>query len=337
MSFIDGQLFLPGSVGVLSQSGGLSVDIIRNGEYRGLGFSGVVSLGNCLDIGPCELLAHYLEDPSTRVIGAYLEDIRNGRQFFELLRDAKAAKPVVLLKGGRTAQGLRAAASHTGSLAGSEQVWKALAAQTGSILVDSLEDFINTLVIFESSRSLAPPFDGRTILFGNGGGASVLAADALGKLGIDVPPMSSGTTQALQALGVPAGAGLENPLDVPANILERSKGRIAGSILEAVALREQPGAILMHINMPVIMGYRQGALLDELMHIVLELRRELSPAVRLLLVLRSTGQADYEETRREYTQLAMQAGIPTFLDLPSAARALHALRTYSRFFHSRHA
>lgn len=336
MSFIDGRPAAPGSVGVFSQSGGLSVDIIRNGEYRGLRFSGVVSLGNCLDIGPCELLAHYLEDPSTRVIGAYIEDIREGRRFFEILRDARAAKPVVLLKGGRTAQGLRAAASHTGSLAGSEQVWTALAAQTGSILVDSLEDFINVLAAFESERDSKPPFDGRVVLFGNGGGASVLAADALGKLGVDVPALGAATAAALEALRVPAGAGLENPLDVPANILERSKGRIAGSILEAVITQERPGAVLAHINLPVIMGYRGGALLDELMQTVLGLQGLLAPATRLYLVLRSTGQADYEEKRRRYAQQAIQAGIPTFFDLVSAARALHALNTYSRYYHTRH-
>ncbi|MBO9352973.1 acyl-CoA synthetase [Bordetella petrii] len=335
VTFTDGQMGEPGAVGVLSQSGGLSIDIVRGGEYRGLRFSGVVSLGNCLDVDPSDMLRHYLDDPGTRVIGAYIEEIRDGRRFFDLLRGARARKPIVLLKGGRTRQGQRAAASHTGSLASNDHVWRALAAQSGSVLVDTMEEFIDALVALEHESAPASAFDGRVVLFGNGGGASVLASDALGRAGIEVPQLGAGTVDALRRLDIPAGAGIENPLDVPANILERDRGALACRMLDAVVAAEQPGAVIMHLNLPVIAGYRQGELLDELVRAAIRLRAGLPAGARLWLVLRSTGQPELEALRQTYIGLAMRAGIPVFLSLPAVAQALAALQKYSRFRQSR--
>ena len=105
-----------GAVGVVSQSGGLGTDIIKRGQWRGIGFSGLVTVGNSADLGPVDLLEFYFEDPQTRVVGLYLEDIKRGRRFFDLLRSDKATKPVVILRGGTSSQGRTAAASHTGAL-----------------------------------------------------------------------------------------------------------------------------------------------------------------------------------------------------------------------------
>ncbi|OWT63998.1 CoA-binding protein [Candidimonas nitroreducens] len=335
ITFVDSPMGTAGSVGIFSQSGGLSVDIINNGEYRGLRFSGVVSLGNCLDIGPCELLEYYLSDPQTRVIGAYLETVNEGRRFFEALRAARAQKPVVILKGGRTAQGQRAAASHTGSLAGNDRIWKALTAQTGSVLANSLEDFIDTLVAFQSWNPTQPPFDGRVLLFGNGGGASVLASDALGRQDIELPAIKPSTVQALKTLGIPPGASLDNPLDFPANILNRNQERLPERVLRTTVAGERPEIVLLHINLPVILPYRNGALMDELMHMALDLNDSLPQGTRLFLVLRSSGRTVYEAKRQECVSLAMARGIPTFPDLSSAARALGALKKHGRFLRHR--
>ena len=91
-----------GTVGVVTQSGGLGTDIIKRGQWRGLRFSGFLTVGNCADIGPADMLEFYLADPETTVIGFYLEDIGDGRRFFELLRLSETQKPVVILKGGRS-------------------------------------------------------------------------------------------------------------------------------------------------------------------------------------------------------------------------------------------
>ena len=91
-----------GSIGVIAQSGGLSTDIIKRGQWRGLRFSGLVTIGNSADVKPHELVDYYLEDPQTKAIGLYVEDIKEGRAFFDLLRSDKATKPMVILKGGRS-------------------------------------------------------------------------------------------------------------------------------------------------------------------------------------------------------------------------------------------
>lgn len=366
VSFIDEDIGIPGCVGVMSQSGGLTIDIVRQGRQRGLRFSGVVSLGNCLDVGPNEMLEYYLADPDTRVIGAYLESVDDGRRFFEQLRAARAVKPIILLKGGRTEQGQRAVASHTGSLAGSDRVWRALARQTGSILVDTLAQLLDALVAFQAtgSPSLVAPVSvtstsgesvqgrpassapmskasgstvpsGRVILFGNGGGASVLASDMLGRLGLEVPPLGAKTAAALNALDIPAGASVANPVDVPANILQRENGALARRILETIAAHESPEAIVMHLNLPVLLGYRHIDMLGDLVQAALELRKSIAPVTHLLLVLRATGQPEMEARKLECAAVAMAAGIPVFGDLPEAADALFCLHRHAVFRHSR--
>ncbi len=336
MSFIDVGEPEAGAVGILSQSGGLTIDILRRGTFRGLRFSGVVSLGNCLDIGPNELLEHFLADPGTRVIGAYVEQIRDGQRFFRQLRKAGAVKPVVLLKGGRSTQGQRAAASHTGSLASNDRVWDALAKQTGSILVDDLAQFVDTLVALQSIAPSDTPPSNRVVLFGNGGGASVLAADALARQGLDVAPLNAQTTAALAGLGLPAGASLDNPIDVPANLLQRESGGLARRILSILGTVEVPRAIIMHLNLPVILGYSHVDMLGDLLDAALQVRESvLDESTHLLLVLRSSGQPVYEGRRRACAERAMRAGIPVFDDLPEAGRALAALLGLSSFRYRR--
>ncbi len=335
MNFIAGGVDAPGSVGVMSQSGGLSIDVLRHGRYRGMRFSGVVSLGNCLDLGPNDLLEYFLADPNTRVIGAYLEHVPDGRRFFEQLRAAQAAKPVVILKGGRSAQGQRAAASHTGSLASDDQIWRAMARQTGTVMVDTLEQFIDVLAAFETSEPLQVRPSARVVLFGNGGGASVLAADCMAQLGLEVSPLRPETVAALEQLGVPPGASLDNPIDVPANILQRERGGLARRILSTVGAHETPEAIVVHLNLPVILGYRHVDMLGDLMQAVIHVRSQMASRSRLLLVLRSTGQPEFEERRSECVCLAMQAGIPVFGQLSEAAHALAALHGHASFVQSR--
>jgi hypothetical protein len=139
----------------------------------------------------------------------------------------------------------------------------------------------------------------------------------------------------LNALGISAGASLENPLDFPANILNRFGGELFEKLLQIVIDSDRPEIMLIHLNLPVILPYRSGELMSELMSMVLKLHDALPPETSLFLVLRSTGQADYEDQRQKYALLAMQAGIPTFQDLTSASRALGALKRYGTYFINR--
>lgn len=336
LTFVDGGVDVPGAIGIMSQSGGLTIDILRIGRGRGLRFSGIVSLGNCADLGPNDLLEYFLADSETRVIGGYLEHIYDGRRFFEQLRAANARKPVVILKGGRTSQGQRAATSHTGSLAGNEEVWRALSQQTGSILVDTLEQFIDVLTAFQTYAPRAKTPTGRVLLFGNGGGASVLATDCLARLGLDVAPLDPSTADALVRLNLPAGASIANPIDVPANVLQRDRGALAQRILETVGANETPEAILMHLNLPVILGYRHVDMLDDLVEAALRTREAFRGHTHLVLALRANGDPESESRKRDCVIKAMEAGVAVFNELSNAAYALAALHAYERFRFTRH-
>ena len=234
ITFVENSPSSVGSVGVISQSGGLGTDIVRRGTARGLRFTSLVTVGNCADIEPSDLLEYYLEDPGTKVIGLYLETAKDGRRFFEILRQAKARKPVVILKGGRTSQGLAAAASHTGSLVGDSRSWTALSRQTGCVLVDTLEQFIDVLLIFQACNARANNPTKEIVLFGNGGGTSVLATDYFSNLGLEVNPFNTDLINVLNALKLPPGTSITNPVDCPVNTLQQENGGIAEKILDLI-------------------------------------------------------------------------------------------------------
>jgi acyl-CoA synthetase (NDP forming) len=319
-----------GHIGIVCQSGGLGIDIIRRGQNRGLRYSGLVTVGNCADVRPSELLEYFLESTDTSVIGLYLEGAGDGRRLFEVLRAARGSKPVVILKGGRTGQGQRAAASHTGALAGNDQGWKALSAQTGAVLVGHLDAFLDALIAFQCLHLRSAPTR-RVVLFGNGGGTSVLGADAFGSAGLDVGALNAEALATLEALKLPAGSSVLNPIDIPAGALQQGAGRIAESVIAAVCEAGAADALVIHINMTVVLSFRHVDMLGNLIDAALRVKQSDIGGMHLALVLRSDGEAEVEERKREYRQRAVSAGIPVFDELVPAANALACVRHFETF------
>lgn len=322
-----------GSVGVILQSGGLGVDTIRRGNHRGLRFSGVMTVGNCADIGPEDLLNFYLADPDTRVIGMYLEGAKDGRRMFDLLRSRTPIKPVVILKGGRSDLGQSAAVSHTGALAGDDRVWEALSRQTGTILAETFDEFIDKLLALQC---LTPRPDRPTteaVLFGNGGGTSVLGVDTFARAGITVAPFRQSTVEMLDALALDPGATYTNPVDAPRPVLISNEGRDAETVLRTIFERESPQAVVMHINMSVIVSQADDG--DDLMVNFLDagerVRRDHPEKAHFLLVLRSDGNPRYEEAKVRYRALALERGIPTYDELPAASNGVAAIGQHERY------
>ena len=210
LSFMPQLPMEPGPVAVLSQSGANAGEFCRTGGVHGLRFSKVVSYGNGTDVRESELLEYCAEDPDTRVIVCYIEGLRDGQHFMRALRKAAAAKPVVILKGGRTQEGSRAANSHTGSLAGSLQIFDAAVRQAGAIRVDRMEELVDSAVAFRFLDALAGP---RAGIVGGGGGYSVLAADEIGAAGLEMPALPDGVQQKLRDFTPTAGTSVRNPVD----------------------------------------------------------------------------------------------------------------------------
>jgi acyl-CoA synthetase (NDP forming) len=339
ITFVGGADPEPGPVGIVSQSGGLAVDIILRGQVRGLRYSGLVTIGNSADLTPSDFLEYYLADRNTRVIGMYLEDVKDGRRFFTTLRDSGGAKPVVLLVGGRTRQGQRAAVSHTGSLAADARIWNGLARQTGVVLVETLEAFLDTLLAFQSLTPRGDRPTEQVVLFGNGGGTSVLAADCFARSALALPPVQGEAKARLEALKLPPGTSLDNPIDAPAGTLRVEEGRIAEKILDTIYEVARPDAVVLHINLPVFLSSenQQVDVVGNLMQSATRVLTRFPHQAHFLLVLRSDGEARTEERRRLERARATRLGIPVFDELSNAAAALAAVAAHERFISSRNA
>ena len=332
LTFVGGATREPGGVAVISQSGGLAVDVILRGEQRGLRFSAVTTLGNSADLGPVDLLEHHLCDPDTTVIGLYIEDVGDGGRFLARLREAGAVKPVILLFGGQTDAGRRAAASHTGAMASEARLWDGAALQTGMTVTETLDDFLDAMVIFqaEASRPVKPLR--RVALFGNGGGTSVLAADAFSRVGFEMPKVPPESLRQLEKLGLPPGTGLANPIDTPAGTLRHRDGAVAGEILDILSAARTYDAIVVHVNLPVFTNSANQTV-DVIAGLVREaVRTSARPySPRIVLVLRSDGAEATDARQRRDSEKARQAGIAVFHELSQAASAIGALSSWLEF------
>jgi acetyltransferase len=200
----------PGSLAFISHSGALAVAILDWARDRRLGFSLFASLGNQADLTEADLLEAAAGDDQTRVIVAYLEGVADGRRFLEALRRAAAAKPVVVLKAGRTAEGARAVSSHTGAIAGSDEAFDAAVKQAGAVRARGVEE------LFALARALDTqplPRGRRLVIVTNGGGLGIVATDAARAVGLEVAALPEAAQARLRAV-LPATASPVNPVDL---------------------------------------------------------------------------------------------------------------------------
>jgi acyl-CoA synthetase (NDP forming)/GNAT superfamily N-acetyltransferase len=200
----------PGALAIAAQSGAVGIAVLEHAGRTGLGISEFVSLGNKVDVSGNDVLLHWWADPRTAVIGLYLESFGNPRKFGGLARMIGRTKPVLVVKGGRSAGGRRAGLSHTAAAATPETAVDALFAQSGVLRMDTVEELV------ETARVLAVPplLRGRRVaVVGNAGGAGILAADAAGRLGLELPELSAAVRQKLDAVGAVASG---NPVDLGA-------------------------------------------------------------------------------------------------------------------------
>jgi acyl-CoA synthetase (NDP forming) len=200
-----------GPVGLISHSGSLTNILGRMAPKRGIYFSKAVSLGNECDLDAADFLFYLGADSETRVIGAYIENVRNGRRFYEAVKFAAARKPVILWKVGLTPAGRQAARSHTGALGVAASVWHGAAVQGGAVQVDGFEAWADAMMGF----ALLPPFSGdRMAIISGPGGLAVSAAEACGREGLRLAKLSVESVRRLEKFVPAAGTSLNNPVDV---------------------------------------------------------------------------------------------------------------------------
>jgi acyl-CoA synthetase (NDP forming) len=201
----------PGNVCLISQSGANAGEIVRSLAPRGVRFSKVISFGNGADLKAHDFFDYAASDPETEVVISYLEGVSHGRELFQVLKRCAAVKPTIILKGGLSGAGARAANSHTGSLAGSREVFEAVCRQTGAIRVESMEELQDlTVAVATSARRVAGR---RVVLFGGPGGFAVLSSDAIAAQELELPETPAEAKQQLREFIPVAGTSVNNPID----------------------------------------------------------------------------------------------------------------------------
>ena len=239
-----------GEIAFLSQSGAMITAMLDWAVPRGIGFSHVVSLGDMADVDFGDMLDYLAADPHTRAILLYVEGITHGRKFMSAARAASRIKPVLVLKAGRSNAGARAATSHTGVLAGADAVYDAVFRRAGMLRVDTMAE------LFDAAETLALTHEQlgeRLAILTNGGGAGVLATDALVAAGGQLATLSEATVADLNRL-LPATWSHGNPVD----IIGDASGKRYGDALTALIADPEVDAILV-LNCPTALARAEDA------------------------------------------------------------------------------
>lgn len=197
----------PGGISFITQSGTLGLALVDWTMEMGIGLHIVVSTGNKSNIDDVDLLTYLASDPKTDVIAMYVEGINRGREFIKVAKEI--SKPILVVKSGRTRSGSKAVFSHTGSMAGADEVYSAAFKQAGIIRVDNIEN------LFDSALALSvqpAPNGNRVGILSNGGGASIIASDACERMGLIIPALQEDTRQKIRKY-IPEYASARNPID----------------------------------------------------------------------------------------------------------------------------
>ena len=199
-----------GNVAIITQSGALGVAMMGKTAVEGMGLSAVISVGNKTDIDESDLLDYLVEAPDTRIMMLYIEGVRHGERLIEALKRTTRRKPVVVIKSGRSRKGAAAAASHTGSLAGSDEIFDAIMKQCHVIRAETVEDAIAWCKFFEGTEL---PRGENALIITNGGGIGVLATDACEKFGVKMYDDYAALKTAFSPV-MPYFGSAKNPVDL---------------------------------------------------------------------------------------------------------------------------
>ncbi len=233
-----GAMAQPGGIGFVSQSGALCTAVLDWSFGESVGFSAFVSLGSMLDVGWGDLIDHLGNDHRTKAIVLYMESIGDARSFLSAAREVALSKPIIVIKAGRTEEAAQAAASHTGTLVGSDEVFDAAFRRCGVIRVARISDLFNmSEVLGKQPRPRGP----RLTILTNAGGPGVLATDALITNGCELATLSEATREELDRI-LPAPWSHGNPIDV---LGDADPGRYAAAVDVAVRDPNSDGLLVI--------------------------------------------------------------------------------------------
>ena len=309
-----------GDISVISQSGTHGIGMTNGAQSVGVKVRRTISMGNAIILNESDYLEYLMNDEETPAIAMYLEGTKDGRRFFETLREAAKRKPVIIWKGGRGSAGARAVSSHTGSLASSQAVWDAMFKQTGAIGVGSIEEAID--VIAGLVHTNAPT--GRSIaLVAMTGGQSVAITDQFERAGFDIPELSDQSYERLAEFFTTIGGSYRNPFDAASTI--RSEAENLQKILEIIA--DDPiidGGVALEFRSR---GYEKPEDLDEILDLLDEFRKKTNQPAILLMPTHGV-MTGAEEEASKVKDRATERGFAVYPSFERGAQALGRIVDY---------
>lgn len=313
-----------GPVSFIFQSGGHGDWFQHHGPNYGIYFNKGISIGNAYVLDSTDFLEYLSDDAGTRIICMYLEGVKDGKKLFSLMRDIIRRKPIILWKGGMTAEGARAALSHTGSLSGEASVWEALFKQTNAVPVYTLEEMAETTMTF---LCLKPPGGKRVGVMGMGGGISVAAADTCSRAGLEVPALRKETQDELRKFIPSAGASFRNPIDYSLGFFDIA---LMEREMELVAADPSIDVLILmpHLNLAHRGGPEQ---VDKLVNTMCDFALNNRYGKPVAFVFYSFVNDPWENEICARLRIELpQKGIAVYSSLSSAARALAKFYEYHR-------
>ncbi len=306
---------MPGNIAMLTQSGAFGVAALDYLTGRQMGVSKFVSFGNKCDVSDSEILSYLLHDKETRVILAYVEDIKHGKEYLKIAKKVTSRKPVVVIKSGKSEAGARAASSHTGAIAGSDKIYAAAFEQAGVIRARDMEEF------FDAGKALAmqPPALGRNIgILTDAGGPGVMTVDELELQGLTVEPFSEETCMKFEKLKTDGTilkiAATRNPVDLTGSVTDDQFEISADLMFQDT---EIDGIIFLGLHhMP---GLREKYISSV---------AKVASKYRKPIVMCDIGETEMAlYTRGRFDRL----GVPSYSSPEDAARAMKALVSYGAY------
>jgi len=299
-----------GNIALVSQSGAICAATVEDAEAQNIGFSKVISMGNKVDMDESDVLELLAEDEDTRVIVMYLEDIRNARRFMEVAKKitTEKQKPIIVLKAGRTAEGAKAAASHTGALGGSDANYEAAFAQSGVIRVDTMGELFDLATSF----SKQPLPDGGVVIVSNAGGPAIISTDACSRYGLKMADISSIKDEIAKV--IPPYGSPRNPVDIvgDADYLRFER------VLQLVLAHPNVGSVVTMCTPSATLNY------DDLARILVKMSQQFSNETILASLM---GLAEGIENRR----IMSEGGIPYYLYAEPAIKTLKAMYDFKKW------
>ncbi len=318
---------ISGPVAMISQSGGNAQDFAHLANTRfGLFFSKIISFGNAATMDSTDFLEYLASDKDTQIIAMYLEGVKDGRKLLDQVTRINPKKPVVILKGGLTESGARTVASHTGSLAGGEKIWKGFFKQSGAVPVESLDEMAQTIMALHH----LPPVKGRGVaILGTGGGIGVAAADSCARTGLQMPPLTPEVMEKLREYIPPAGNMIKNPIDAHIVVMRLN---LMGPTLQLLAAEPYLNMFILSLHLDWIYGMNEGEYVDTIgEYLAKEARQHLNGKPLVVAWRQYQPKPGINEARIRLEKILRKAKIPSYQGLDQALSALAKTADYHAF------